>query len=98
MQEIDEGDQAILDNYMPAGQLGGGQTLADLIMQKIDEQEEGKETPQCEWSSHIGATWNRRGADACEPSARREPPPGFNPKIAEVYTKCVLTLAYRSPR
>ncbi|KAK4700089.1 essential nuclear protein 1, partial [Phenoliferia sp. Uapishka_3] len=41
--EIDEGDQALLDSYMPAGMLNPGQTLADLIMQKIDQQEETKD-------------------------------------------------------
>ncbi|KAI5480466.1 bystin [Pseudohyphozyma bogoriensis] len=65
--EFDEGDQAILDSYMPAGQLQEGRTLADLIMEKIDRQEE-----------------------ATKPDAvpvRMEPPPGFNPKVVEVYTK-----------
>ena len=44
-QEIDEGDQAILDNYMPQGQLENGETLADLIMRRINEQEEGTTRP-----------------------------------------------------
>lgn len=43
LQEIDEGDQAILDSYMPSGQLEGGRTLADLIMEKIEAQNEQKE-------------------------------------------------------
>ncbi|KAL8278976.1 hypothetical protein RQP46_008645 [Phenoliferia psychrophenolica] len=63
--EIDEGDQAILDTYMPQGELQNGQTLADLIMQKIDDQEASKDRP----------------------IAAPQPPPGFNPKIVEVYTK-----------
>lgn len=42
-QEIDEGDQAILDSYMPQGQLAPGRTLADLIMEKIDQQDEGQQ-------------------------------------------------------
>lgn len=65
-KEIDEGDQAILDNYMPQGQLEGGRTLADLIMEKIDAQEGEKEA---------------------RAAVVREPPPGYNPKIIEVYTK-----------
>ena len=44
-QEIDEGDQAILDSYMPQGQLEGGRTLADLIMEKIDAQEGAADAP-----------------------------------------------------
>ncbi|ORY92443.1 Bystin-domain-containing protein [Leucosporidium creatinivorum] len=63
--EIDEGDQALLDSYLPQGQLEGGRTLADLIMEKIDAQEAGP----------------------AEPAPVREPPPGYNPKIVEVYTK-----------
>ncbi|BGP15620.1 hypothetical protein JCM10213_004140 [Rhodosporidiobolus nylandii] len=63
--EIDEGDQAILDGYVPQGQLEPGRTLADLIMEKIGQSEtKGK-----------------------EPEVHREPPPGFNPKVVEVYTK-----------
>lgn len=57
-QEIDEGDQAILDSYMPQGQLQGGQTLADLIMQKIDEQEGANDEP-------LGTLNNRRPRGAC---------------------------------
>ncbi|GAA5845091.1 hypothetical protein JCM11251_000006 [Rhodosporidiobolus azoricus] len=64
--EIDEGDQAILDSYVPQGQLEPGRTLADLIMEKIGQ----AETPKGK-----------------EPEAPREPPPGFNPKVVEVYTK-----------
>ena len=44
-QEIDEGDQAILDSYMPQGQLEIGESLGDLIMRKIAAQEEGKDQP-----------------------------------------------------
>ena len=44
-QEIDEGDQAILDSYMPQGQLDTGESLGDLIMRKIAAQEEGKDQP-----------------------------------------------------
>ncbi|GAA5855327.1 hypothetical protein JCM8547_009036 [Rhodosporidiobolus lusitaniae] len=64
--EIDEGDQALLDAYVPQGQLEPGRTLADLIMEKIGQAEEPK---------------------GKEPVAPREPPPGFNPKVIEVYTK-----------
>lgn len=44
-QEIDEGDQAILDSYMPQGQLEMGESLGDLIMRKIAAQEAGKDQP-----------------------------------------------------
>ncbi|GAA6020889.1 hypothetical protein JCM10207_003178 [Rhodosporidiobolus poonsookiae] len=64
--EIDEGDQALLDNYVPQGQLEPGRTLADLIMEKIGQSEQPK---------------------GKEPAVVREPPPGFNPKVVEVYTK-----------
>ncbi|CEQ40318.1 SPOSA6832_01914, partial [Sporobolomyces salmonicolor] len=64
--EVDEGDQAILDSYLPQGQLQPGRTLADLIMEKIGQAEDGK---------------------GKEPEVSREPPPGFNPKVVEVYTK-----------
>lgn len=49
-QEIDEGDQAILDSYMPSGQLEGGRTLADLIMEKIDAQEGAADAPAREFA------------------------------------------------
>jgi len=46
-QEIDEADrEAFLDSYVPTGQLEPGRTLADLIMEKIGQQEQagkGKE-------------------------------------------------------
>lgn len=45
LQEIDENDQALLDSYLPQGQLEGGRTLADLIMEKIDAQEAGPAEP-----------------------------------------------------
>ncbi|GAA5917388.1 hypothetical protein JCM6882_000841 [Rhodosporidiobolus microsporus] len=64
--EIDEGDQAILDSYVPQGQLEPGRTLADLIMEKIGQSESSK---------------------GKAPEVVREPPPGFNPKVVEVYTK-----------
>ncbi|GAA6043793.1 hypothetical protein JCM8097_007710 [Rhodosporidiobolus ruineniae] len=64
--EIDEGDQALLDSYVPQGHLAPGQTLADLIMAKIGQSEQTK---------------------GKEPEVIREPPPGFNPKVVEVYTK-----------
>ncbi|POY74211.1 hypothetical protein BMF94_2649 [Rhodotorula taiwanensis] len=34
--EIDEGDDALLDSYVPAGHLEPGRSLADLIMEKIE--------------------------------------------------------------
>ncbi|GAA6062824.1 hypothetical protein JCM10212_002462 [Sporobolomyces blumeae] len=64
--EVDEDDQALLDSYVPQGQLQPGQTLADLIMAKIGQAEEPK---------------------GKEPEVVRQPPPGFNPKVVEVYTK-----------
>ncbi|GAA5821753.1 hypothetical protein JCM3770_003162 [Rhodotorula araucariae] len=66
--EIDEADQdAFLEKYVPQGHLEPGRTLADLIMEKIGQQEQqGK---------------------GKEPEVVREPPPGFNPKVVEVYTK-----------
>ncbi|KAK4048388.1 snoRNA-binding rRNA-processing protein [Microbotryomycetes sp. JL221] len=63
--EIDEGDEAILDSFVPQGELQDGKTLADLIMEKIQAQEQ---------STH-------------ERPVPREPPPGYNPKIVEVYSK-----------
>ncbi|GAA5845439.1 hypothetical protein JCM3766R1_006554 [Sporobolomyces carnicolor] len=65
--EVDEDDQALLDAYVPQGQLQPGRTLADLIMEKIGQAEEG--------------------GKGKEPEVRSEPPPGFNPKVVEVYTK-----------
>ncbi|KAM0787473.1 hypothetical protein ACM66B_003549 [Microbotryomycetes sp. NB124-2] len=62
--EFDEGDDAMLDSFVPPGELQGGKTLADLIMEKIQAQEATESRP-----------------------APREPPPGYNPKIVEVYTK-----------
>ena len=45
LQEIDEGDQAILESFMPSaaasGPFGGTRNLADIIMQKIQEREAG---------------------------------------------------------
>lgn len=40
LQEIDEGDQAILESFMPSG---GTRNLADLIMEKIQAKEAGEE-------------------------------------------------------
>jgi len=40
-QEVDEDDQALLDAYVPQGQLQQGRTLADLIMEKIGQAEDG---------------------------------------------------------
>ncbi|GAA5884159.1 hypothetical protein JCM16303_005947 [Sporobolomyces ruberrimus] len=65
--EVDEDDQALLDAYVPQGQLQPGRTLADLIMEKIGQADEG--------------------GKGKEPEVRSEPPPGFNPKVVEVYTK-----------
>lgn len=68
---------------MPQGQLEAGDTLADLIMRKIADQEAGKEQPEGLYSLPIDyrlLTW-------FSSSARPGPPPGFNPKILEVYTK-----------
>ncbi|GAA6022416.1 hypothetical protein JCM11491_001584 [Sporobolomyces phaffii] len=65
--EVDEDDQALLDAYVPQGQLQPGRTLADLIMEKIGQAEDG--------------------GKGKEPEVRSEPPPGFNPKVVEVYTK-----------
>lgn len=42
-QEIDEGDQAILESFMPNA--GGTRNLADLIMEKIQAREAGEEQP-----------------------------------------------------
>ncbi|SCZ93323.1 BZ3500_MvSof-1268-A1-R1_Chr6-2g08608 [Microbotryum saponariae] len=63
--EFDANDAA-LDQFMPQGRLAGGRTLADLIMEKIEQQENDK---------------------TAVPVAAAEPPPGYNPKIVEVYTK-----------
>ncbi|SCV67526.1 BQ2448_5137 [Microbotryum intermedium] len=63
--EFDE-DDAALHHFMPRGQLAGGRTLADLIMEKIEQQENDK---------------------TAVPVAAPEPPPGYNSKIVEVYTK-----------
>jgi essential nuclear protein 1 len=41
VQEVDEDDQALLDAYVPQGQLQPGRTLADLIMEKIGQAEDG---------------------------------------------------------
>lgn len=40
-QNIDEGDQAILESFMPNG--GGTRNLADLIMEKIQAREAGED-------------------------------------------------------
>ncbi|GJN89032.1 hypothetical protein Rhopal_002006-T1 [Rhodotorula paludigena] len=64
--ELDE-DDALLDSYVPQGQLEPGRTLADLIMEKIGQQEQQTKGKELEVS--------------------REPPPGFNPKVIDVYSK-----------
>lgn len=78
---------------MPQGELRGGQTLADLIMQKIDEQEDTKDMPiGASRSPRIDGPFARLTAHPS--TAAPQPPPGFNPKIVEVYTKSAL---FRSP-
>lgn len=39
-QEIEDDDEALLDSYVPQGQLEPGRTLADLIMEKIGQAEQ----------------------------------------------------------
>lgn len=66
-------------------------------MEKIGQQEQagkGKE-PGASSSPHLSCWAVRLAATDCRlplvPPAEvvREPPPGFNPKVVEVYTKCV---------
>ena len=55
-QEVDEDDQALLDAYVPQGQLQQGRTLADLIMEKIGQAEDGgkgKEPGKLKDKSHF---------------------------------------------
>ncbi|KAK4053393.1 snoRNA-binding rRNA-processing protein [Microbotryomycetes sp. JL201] len=43
--EFDEDDDAMLSGYLPPGELQGGKTLADLIMEKIQAQESTETRP-----------------------------------------------------
>lgn len=91
-QEVDEDDQALLDAYVPQGQLQPGRTLADLIMEKIGQAEDGgKGKEPGEFSMKLNFV-QKHGLIFDFPflipaEVRSEPPPGFNPKVVEVYTK-----------
>ncbi|WAR53377.1 hypothetical protein PtB15_2B808 [Puccinia triticina] len=68
--EVDEGDQAILDSFQSAP----SRNLADLILQKLEEQEDKQQL--------LAAKGKARQVS---PPAGH--PGGLNPKITEVYTK-----------
>jgi essential nuclear protein 1 len=72
---------------MPSGQLQGGRTLADLIMEKLDAQNEEKQAKagKSDEGQCVSASVTNKFSSL--PSEVREPPPGYNPKIVEVYTK-----------
>lgn len=67
LQELDE-DDALLDSYVPQGQLEPGRTLADLIMEKIGQQEQQTKGKEPGASSSVAPA---RGSGCADPAPFR---------------------------